>query len=204
MDLAPRRMMLPAWLAGFALGGFLDGILLHQVLQWHHLLSGITDAADLRFQMLWDGAFHAAHYALALAALVLFGLRRGAAPGAGRVMLGAALLGFGAWHLLDAVVNHWAIGLHRIRQDSPDPLFWDLVFFALGASTAAIGAWLLRRRGGGDGRMVAPALAALLVMAAPIAASGTPDPAVVALMGGGVLPGSCATWTLLAATAASP
>jgi uncharacterized membrane protein len=26
---------------GFAFGGFFDGILLHQVLQWHHLLSGI-------------------------------------------------------------------------------------------------------------------------------------------------------------------
>jgi uncharacterized membrane protein len=24
---------------GFAFGGFFDGILLHQVLQWHHLLS---------------------------------------------------------------------------------------------------------------------------------------------------------------------
>jgi uncharacterized membrane protein len=26
-------------LLGFALGGFFDGILLHQILQWHHLLS---------------------------------------------------------------------------------------------------------------------------------------------------------------------
>lgn len=26
------------YLLGFALGGFFDGILLHQVLQWHHLL----------------------------------------------------------------------------------------------------------------------------------------------------------------------
>ena len=25
---------------GFGIGGFFDGILLHQVLQWHHLLSG--------------------------------------------------------------------------------------------------------------------------------------------------------------------
>ena len=26
---------------GMALGGFFDGILLHQVLQWHHLLSAV-------------------------------------------------------------------------------------------------------------------------------------------------------------------
>ena len=37
----------PATLAlGFALGGFFDGIVLHQVLQWHHLLSAV-DAPGL-------------------------------------------------------------------------------------------------------------------------------------------------------------
>ncbi|MFN4099033.1 MAG: DUF2243 domain-containing protein, partial [Pararhodobacter sp.] len=48
------------WL-GFALGGFFDGIVLHQVLQWHHLLSGYAPsdtATDLRFQILADGLFH--------------------------------------------------------------------------------------------------------------------------------------------------
>jgi uncharacterized membrane protein len=30
---------LPATILGVGLGGFVDGIVLHQVLQWHHLLS---------------------------------------------------------------------------------------------------------------------------------------------------------------------
>ena len=57
---------------GFALGGFFDGILLHQILQWHHLLSLVPGLEDIRLQILWDGYFHALMYALA--ALGLFGL----------------------------------------------------------------------------------------------------------------------------------
>ena len=31
---------LPAFLLGIGLGGFIDGIVLHQILQWHHMLTG--------------------------------------------------------------------------------------------------------------------------------------------------------------------
>jgi len=49
---------------GFAIGGFFDGILLHQVLQWHHLLSGLQGGRfdDLRFQIMADGLFHLLMY----------------------------------------------------------------------------------------------------------------------------------------------
>lgn len=44
---------------GFGLGGFFDGILLHQVLQWHHLLSGVEQAhVDIRVLIMTDGLFH--------------------------------------------------------------------------------------------------------------------------------------------------
>ncbi|HZF78582.1 MAG TPA: DUF2243 domain-containing protein, partial [Rubrivivax sp.] len=36
-----RRLLQAAWMLGIAFSGFFDGILLHQVLQWHHLLSGL-------------------------------------------------------------------------------------------------------------------------------------------------------------------
>lgn len=194
----PTRMRLPGFLAGFALGGFMDGILLHQILQWHHLLSGVTDAADLRFQMFWDGVFHAAHYALAAIALVLFATRRhdAAAPGAGRALAAATLAGFGAWHLLDAVLNHWILGLHRIRQDAPDPLFWDLVFFALGVVTLLAGLVIARSGGGQSGRAGTATLAAVLLLAVPVAALPPREPDIGAqLAAGGLLPAFCANWT---------
>jgi uncharacterized membrane protein len=63
---AGRRTGLAAAIAagvlGFALGGFFDGILLHQVLQWHHFLSLVPGEAlrDIGVQILADGLFHAA------------------------------------------------------------------------------------------------------------------------------------------------
>ena len=49
-DRIPARRGNPkiaAGILGFALGGFIDGILLHQVLQWHHLLS-LVEGEGLR------------------------------------------------------------------------------------------------------------------------------------------------------------
>ena len=34
-----RSPRAPAFLMGIGLGGFIDGIVLHQILQWHHMLT---------------------------------------------------------------------------------------------------------------------------------------------------------------------
>ena len=62
-----RALIAPAALLGFALSGFFDGILLHQILQWHHLLS--ATGGDLAFQVAADGWFHVGMYAIAVAGL---------------------------------------------------------------------------------------------------------------------------------------
>ena len=52
-------------LFGLGLGGFFDGIVLHQLLQWHHMLSSwypITSIENLKLNTLWDGIFHSATY----------------------------------------------------------------------------------------------------------------------------------------------
>ena len=51
---------------GLGLGGFFDGIVLHQILQWHHMATSAgypPDSLDnLKFNTLLDGLFHAATY----------------------------------------------------------------------------------------------------------------------------------------------
>ena len=66
-----RSHLIGAGVIGFALGGFFDGILLHQVLQWHHFLSLVEAqwASDIRVQILADGLFHVAVYIVAAAGL---------------------------------------------------------------------------------------------------------------------------------------
>ena len=141
-----------AFLLGFALSGFFDGILLHQILQWHHLLSAL--GGDLRFQVVADGWFHVLMYAVAALGLWRLWRARGRleAAGAAQALVAWGLIGFGAWHLLDAVGSHWLLGIHRIRMDAAAPLLWDLGWAAaFGLAPLAVGLWLRRTGGGGGG-----------------------------------------------------
>ncbi|HEY0521983.1 MAG TPA: DUF2243 domain-containing protein [Stellaceae bacterium] len=183
------------FLLGFAMSGFLDGILFHQVLQWHHLLSNVSGSwiADIRVQILADGLFHVAMYVVAAAGLWMLWRDRdrfsSASEGAaGGVLLADFLIGFGVWHIVDAVLFHWILRIHHIRMDSDNYLLWDVLLFALGIVCTLAG-WRARRRvargGGGDGtggddnrsapgrrrRSAAPLLLAVSVLTAgPVAA----------------------------------
>jgi uncharacterized membrane protein len=156
---------------GFGMGGFFDGILLHQVLQWHHLLSGLEDSRfqDVRVQILADGLFHAVMYMTTVVGLRLLWRARSefSRPRADRLLIANALIGFGAWHVVDAIVSHWALQIHRVKMDSEIPLFWDIAWFTAFGVLFVLAGLLIRRdhsmRGGNDGR--APAAMALLALA---------------------------------------
>lgn len=152
---AASRLGWAGFALGFALGGFFDGILLHQILQWHHLLSAVEGPAfrDLRVQVLADGAFHAVMYVIAGIGLWLAwrGRRGLGAPGADRMMLAQALIGFGTWHVVDGILSHWILGIHRIRMDVENPLVWDLLWFVVFGIAFVIAGWLVRRRADNDG-----------------------------------------------------
>lgn len=180
-----RRLAWAGGLLGFSLGGFFDGILLHQILQWHHLLSGVEDPAmrDIRILILSDGLFHALMYLVALIGLwFLWRSRRAFAlpSGTGRPLIGAALIGFGVWHMIDGVLSHWILGIHRIRMDVENRLFWDLLWFvAFGVLFTVAGWWLRRSRKGGDAggpQRAAPALLTLAVLVAGPVAALPPSP----------------------------
>ena len=74
--------------------------------------------------MVADGWFHVAMYAVA--ALGLWRLWRARGPDRARRVTAWGLIGFGAWHVVDALGSHWLLGIHRIRIDTASPLAWDL------------------------------------------------------------------------------
>lgn len=169
-----------AGILGFALGGFIDGILLHQVLQWHHLLSLVEGQAlqDIRTQILADGLFHVLMYAIAILGLWLLWRARGGITGrrADLRLVASALLGFGIWQVVDVVGFHWVAGIHRIRVDVPNPLIWDLAWLAVFAVPSLAGGWWLMRRANGSDRSSGPGLrhatavlALTVIFAGPIA-----------------------------------
>jgi len=140
-------------LYGLGLGGFVDGIVLHQVFQWHHMVSHVdgypTDTvAGLEMNTLADGFFHAATWLLVLAGSVtaISAWRSGRLAPSWSFHFGLVLAGWGIFNLVEGVVDHHVLGVHHVRDDLGAPLSWDLGFLALGA-LLLLGGWLLHRRG---------------------------------------------------------
>ncbi len=162
MDLQyPQQRLIGAGLLlGIGLGGFFDGIVLHQILQWHHMLSSqgsypTTTVAGLQINTFWDGLFHAATYVATVAGLVLLwgAARRPHAPWSTRLLLGLLLMGWGSFNLVEGVIDHQLLGIHHVNETVPPEqwLWWDLGFLAWGA-LMLLGGWALARAGEAEQR----------------------------------------------------
>ena len=92
------RTGLAGGLLGISRGGFFDGILLHQILQWHHLLSAI-DPENARMQVMADGLLHALIKVLACVGLWLLWRAARDVPIPAMPLIVTILAGFGIWHL---------------------------------------------------------------------------------------------------------
>lgn len=138
---------------GLGFGGFVDGIVLHQLLQWHHMVSDVdgyptTTLAGLEANTVADGLFHVATWLLLLLASVLAvrAWQQGRLAPSWSFHFGLVLVGWGLFNLVEGVVNHQLLGVHHVRDDLGAPLSWDLGFLAVGA-LLVVGGWLLHRRG---------------------------------------------------------
>jgi uncharacterized membrane protein len=106
---------------GAGLGGFVDGILFHQLLQLHNMLSARLPPVSLeaaKINMLWDGLFHSFTWmmtALALAMLWRVG-ERSDVPWSGRTYLGSLLGGWGLFNVLEGVIDHHLLGIHHVIE----------------------------------------------------------------------------------------
>ncbi|QLD87558.1 DUF2243 domain-containing protein [Natronomonas salina] len=138
-------------LLGLGLGGFFDGIVLHQILQFHHMLSSHPDptvAEDLRLNVLADGLFHAATYVFTVIGIGLLwrARRRSDVPASGRTLLGAIVAGWGLFNLVEGLVNHQLLGIHHVWPAGPGSvLIWDVAFLVWGLLFLVGGYGIVRR-----------------------------------------------------------
>jgi uncharacterized membrane protein len=149
---APPRA--PAFILGLGLGGFIDGIVFHQILQWHHMLTDTGDhpsntVAGLEDNTLADGFFHLATWLCVSVAtlLIVRAWQRGELAPPWRMHVGMLLAGWGAFNLVEGLVDHQLLGIHHVRDDLGAPLGWDLAFLAFGALLLAAGLALARQAG---------------------------------------------------------
>jgi len=146
-------MRSPSFLLGIGLGGFIDGIVLHQILQWHHMLTGTaahpsTTVAGLEANTLADGFFHLATWIIVLVGttMAVRAWQRGELAPPWRAHVGRLLAGWGAFNLVEGLVDHQLLGIHHVRDDLGAPLGWDLGFLAFGALLVVIGVAMTRGR----------------------------------------------------------
>ena len=134
---------------GVGFGGFADGIVLHQMLGWHHVLSSRPEV-DVRTNEVVDGAFHATCWLVLLGGVLwLYSrLRQPPVPAAWprldrgprswRALVGPLLMGWGLFNVVEGLIDHHLLGLHHVRP-GPGQLGWDLAFLASGFALAAAG-----------------------------------------------------------------
>jgi uncharacterized membrane protein len=130
----------PAVWLGIGLGGFVDGIVLHQILQWHHMLTSAgyppDSVSNLNVNTLYDGIFHAVAWAATAIGLVLLhrAVRRGVVRWSGRRLLGGLAMGWGGFNVVEGILSHHVLGLHHVREAAANPLLWDIGFLVFGAA----------------------------------------------------------------------
>lgn len=135
-----RPLVVAGILLGLGLGGFVDGILLHQALQWHHMLSSAGYPPDtvqnLQTNMLADGLFHVATWLFTLVGLLLlwWSVRRRNIPWSTSTFIGTLVLGWGLFNLVEGMIDHHLLGIHHVNETVPQSqwIYWDVGFLAVG------------------------------------------------------------------------
>jgi uncharacterized membrane protein len=142
-----------ALLFGLGLGGFFDGIVFHQVLQWHHMVSSWyppTSLENLRLNTLWDGIFHSVTWLFVVAGIALFWRKASTRElyWSGDMLIGGLFVGWGFFNIVEGLVDHALLGIHHVNETAP-PMqrpYWDLAFLGWGM-LMVLGGWALQRQG---------------------------------------------------------
>ncbi|WP_070121387.1 DUF2243 domain-containing protein [Bacillus marinisedimentorum] len=140
MEHENRNLLTSAILLGLGAGGAIDGILFHQLLQWHHML----DHDHVGLAIFTDGLF-----TILFSALLLWGgvnifrhAQRGELGTSLRTFTSGILMGAGAFNLIEGIIDHHILQLHRVRPASENPLLYDIAFLLIGLILFLIG-WAL-------------------------------------------------------------
>jgi uncharacterized membrane protein len=95
--------------------------------------------------MVWDGLFHVATWLMTVAGIAL--LWRAAAcarhPWSHRTLLGASLMGWGLFNLVEGTIDHFVLGIHHVVERLGLSI-WDGVFAASGLALIGAGIAIMR------------------------------------------------------------
>ena len=152
-DLNQKPLVTAGIFMGIGLGGFFDGIVFHQLLQIHNMLSAKypkTSIANMEINMFWDGLFHSLTYTMTLIGLGLLwkaGARRDV-PWSGKTFVGALFLGWGLFNFVEGIIDHHILNIHHVVESHGQSAF-DYAFLASGI-VFILGGWMVIRSARGN------------------------------------------------------
>lgn len=127
-----------AFLFGIAIIGMLDGIVFHQILQWH----SVNMHTDRIHQIMSDGYFHLLVTVVMFASSILLWKGDPKEPPSG--FWGSFFLGAGAFNLVEGILNHHLLQAHHVKP-GPNQLWFDISYDVFAVLLLAVG-WMLYRR----------------------------------------------------------
>ncbi len=140
------RILTAGFVLGVGLGGFIDGIVLHQIMQWHNMGSAVLPPHTMeamKLNMLWDGLFHAATWLITVAGVwMLWADQQDTAPN-GRMLAGQMILGWGVFNLIEGVIDHHLLELHHVRDLPLHVPAYDWAFLLVGGLVFIGVGWLM-------------------------------------------------------------
>jgi uncharacterized membrane protein len=149
-ETAPTKpLKYTAMVLGIGLGGFIDGIILHQILQWHQMLSNkiptntvITKSVNI----FWDGIFHLFTLLITLVGIYLFWklLYTINISKSKNLLMGGLLTGWGIFNLIEGIINHHILKLHNVRELSLNTDGWNYGFLFFGVTLVFAGYFMMQ------------------------------------------------------------
>jgi uncharacterized membrane protein len=136
---------------GVGMGAFIDGILLHQIAQWHNMGSAIVPPITMDAMsrnMMWDGQFHLLSWFITLGGIIALWRDRGLSAPTMTMFVGQMIMGWGLFNLVEGVVDHHLLQIHHVRDLPLHIPAYDFLFLAVaGFGFVAAGFALSRWRG---------------------------------------------------------
>jgi uncharacterized membrane protein len=143
-----RPLIIAGILLGLGQGGFFDGIVFHQLLQWHHMFSNIESTqtiAGLELNTLGDGLFHVFDWLMTIAGIIALWLavKKDDVTLSTSTLIGSLAIGAGLFNVVEGILSHHLLQIHHVKPGNYQ-LTWDLAFIDVGILAIAIG-WLILR-----------------------------------------------------------
>lgn len=135
-------------LIGIGMGGFVDGIVLHQILQWHEMLSAkipTTTIQNKSINMFWDGIFHLFTWVItAIGIRILWkSMKSGTGNPSGTLLVFSMIFGWGLFNFIEGIIDHYIFNIHNVREVTENPSLYNHGFLIFSIVQLIVGGYYI-------------------------------------------------------------